>query len=162
MSNIYSKTLACINKSGSSDGAIRYIVSKIKKHKIKVELFMSVEKSGILRMFLGNNDDREEFIEFNDGKKYLKNISNQIFAETNYKPEFNIVIGDLYSSLKNKILSDSRISSVIFGATNDSWNEKKLPSLMKKFFSFSTIPLIIIPKNITETQINLMADDSLE
>ena len=57
---------------------------------------MSVEKSGILRMFLGNNDDREEFIEFNDGKKYLKNISNQIFTETNYRPEFNIVIGDLF------------------------------------------------------------------
>jgi hypothetical protein len=148
------KNLICVSQTGSSSGAVRYAIQKIKKYNIKVELFSVVSRENIFRMFLEGSKDREDLTEFNDAKKYLKNLSNQIFLETGFRPEFNVFKGDLSENLKKKILEDSSICCVILGAKNDSWDKKKLPNLMKKFFNFSTIPLVIVPQNITDIQIN--------
>jgi hypothetical protein len=148
------KILVCVSGSESSCGAIRYIIQKIKKHNVEIELFSVVEKSGVLRMFMGFGRDQDDLTELNDMRKNLEKISKQIFSETGYRPKFNVFTGDLTEGLKAKILEDSSICLVVFGARNDSWNGKKLPNLMKKFFEFSTIPLLIIPQNITDIQID--------
>jgi hypothetical protein len=147
------KNLVCISMSESSSGVIKYIIQKIKHYNIRIELFSVISKPVIMRLFSSSNE-KDDFTEFNEAKKHLKIISNQIFSETGYRPEYNVVCGDFSDSLKDKILNDFEICSIILGAKNDSWNGKKLPSLMKKFFNFSTIPLVIIPQNITDIQIN--------
>lgn len=147
------KNLVCISQNSSSTGAIKFIIEKIKQNNTKFELFTVIKQGSIFKMFLGG-DNYDEMNEYNNAKKYLKNIVNQIFNETGQKILYSISNGDLDFSLKEKIMNDPEISLVIFGANQNSWEQKKLPSLMKRFFTFSTVPLIIIPENITDMQIN--------
>ena len=154
------KHLLCVNMGGSSDGAIRFAIEKIKKHNIRIELFMIVPKANILRALITRNSDQADLTESNHAKKYLKTISDEICDKTGYRPEFNVHSGDLNDMIEKKLMNDLEICSILLGSTSDSWKKKKSSSLMLKIFQSSRIPIIIIPQGITDIQIdNLITND---
>lgn len=150
------KYLICISKNESCDGVIRFAINHIKKYNTKIELLMVVPSSNILRIFVSGGSDQADFTERNNAKKYLSTIAHKIQSETKIsKIEQNVYSGDLTKTIEEKLLLDSDICAILLGADTNSWKKNhNLSNMMAKIFSFSTIPVIIIPQNITDQQID--------
>ena len=94
-----------------------------------------------------------DLTQFNNSKKILKTAANKIFEATGVKPEFNVYAGELNDAIKEKLLSDLSICAIVFGMKNNSWKDSKLSNLMNNIASFATVPIIMIPQGITDSQL---------
>ena len=138
------------------DGVIKFVSSQIRKHKIEVELITAVEKNKIFQIFSLSSGSEDDYTEYNNAKKILKNMALDINTTTGARISSNVLWGNELTVLKQKILDDKTISLLILAANNNSSDKnyiKSFSSILNEIANTMMIPFIIIPHGMTDTQI---------
>lgn len=153
-----SKLLICLGTSEHSISALKFACFKAKKNKSLLEIMTVVDTAGKYYQGLFSigkvlkKEKREEV------EEYMKDIADKAFKWSGIKPIINIREGYICDEITTVLENDKSINMIILGTSHESTsNGKLIPYITEQLSSKFFVPLVVIPHNLTDSQITQLA-----
>ena len=151
------KYLVCIGNTDSHKGALNFLCESLKNKKdIVIEFFISAAEETDGGFFASNPDVCDgDSMNKDVVERILNDVEKFVQAKLPNKIIKTIECGEIGESLKKKIKSDNSILTIILGSSTRS---KNVSGIIGKICNIVMMPIIIIPKDITNEQIMRLLD----
>jgi nucleotide-binding universal stress UspA family protein len=152
------KLLVCVSNNQHSIIAIKFACQKAKKSDFIIELVTVIDTSskgpeGIFSVSgIFQKEKRQE------AEDLLNKYGKKVKDWSDKTPILSVREGYVAEEIKTAIEEDKTISMIILGASPESTSKGKLiPYLAEQLSSKLFIPLMIVPDNLTDAQIEKLA-----
>jgi len=147
------KYLVCVDKSESSRVALHFACKKALKRGGVVEILHIVTPADMQNLFGVMGKMREE--QRQEAEILVKSLSESAFQYAGITSEIHIREGRLGEEIINATLEDSNVNMLVLGAAANSKERGQLINwLAEKLGDRLLIPLMIVPGNLTDLQID--------
>jgi nucleotide-binding universal stress UspA family protein len=150
------KYLVCVDKSESSRVAVHFACKKAMKRGGVVELLTVVEQKDMQNLFGVEDKMRQE--QRQEAEILLKTISESAFQYSGITPEVQLREGRLGEEILAATLADHSVNMLVLGAAPESTGKGSLINwLSGKLSDRLLVPLMLVPGNLTDLQIDELA-----
>jgi len=148
-----SKYLVCVDAYEYSVMALRFACSVAKNNGCPVELIHVLAPIDFKTFHAVADKMRDENRQ--KAEKLLEGYCEEAHRWAGVTPSLNIREGEIEEEIVSAVEEDSSINMLVLGTSPDSGNRSKLlTELVSKLHDRLVIPMLIVPGNITEHQIN--------
>ena len=148
------KLLVCVGNSDHSLVALKFACSKAKKAGFAIEIITVIDTSTKSQEGLFAVDDIFQKEKRDETEKILNDYADKVYEWAKIRPVLNVREGFIYDEIKSTVESDKTISMIILSASPDSTsNGKLIPYLAEQLSLKLFVPLMIVPNNLTDAQI---------
>ena len=148
-----SKLLVCVDGSEHSRVAVRYACKEAERLGFKVEMIHVINPSEYNTLFMGGDMLREE--KMAEAEALLKEIVKEAKGISSIKPSYQIREGFLSDEVVKAIEEDGNINMLILGKAPETSNKKDFIAVLSaQLISKIMVPMLIVPGNLTDLQID--------
>jgi nucleotide-binding universal stress UspA family protein len=148
-----SKLLVCVNDSEYSRVALRFTCAKAKNAGHPVEILHVIEPTEFQNLFSMEDVMREE--KHHTAEELLKKFSDEAYESFGIMPSLMIKEGMVGEEIITAVEEDHTINMLLVGKSPDGNSRGNLiPWLATQLGKNLLIPMLIVPGNLTDQQIN--------
>ena len=149
------KLLVCVGNGEHSLTALKFACSKAKKADFAIEIINVIDTISNVQDSVFGIDDILKKEKRAETEAMLTSYADKIYEWSSIRPVINMREGFIFEEIKDTVESDNNISMIILSASPESTsNGKLIPYLVEQLSLKLFIPLMIVPNNLTEAQID--------
>lgn len=147
--------LVCVSDQQESEIALRYACRRAKGRNAQVAILHVVEPADFEGLIPVGDVIRQEKEE--EAQSLLNRMADIAGQEMERKPMLILKDGQIGSAILQSVQENSDITMVVLGLRHDSQRGPKLASwLTSKMGDEMLVPLMLVPGNLTDAQINAL------
>lgn len=146
------KYLVCVNDSEHSRVALKFVCARAQKRGSLIDLLHVLEPSDFQGIMSVADKIREEARK--QGEAFLNTLAEEVQQSVGITPSLLLREGDVEDAIINTIQDDLEVHMLVLGASPETnGRHAHITGLVKSLGDRLLIPLVVIPGNMTDAQI---------